>query len=130
MSEVVFVMKTWNWSLKIHHSIIKKTFCFSLYLFSFFTGARAITCVNIQLKHIKVLSKKDNRYVISIIQDFTIGTSNWQHPVTFEGQIEDFDSMCFVYWLNQHLKKSFDLNLNFNESWNLCEKKGLLFMGW
>ena len=96
----------------------KKLFCFSLYLFAFYTGSRSITCTNIQLKDISVIFQEGNCIVISIEQNRTKGSSNWQHPVAFEGNIEHKDLMCFVYWLNAHLKKQFGLQLS---SWKLDE---------
>jgi hypothetical protein len=97
-------------------SLKNKARIFSSYLFALYTGSRAITCVNVQLRDIKLLLKENKTIIITINQQITKGCSiRWS--------VKKQDIMCFVFWLNQHLMKDFNLVLNNYDSWELNEEQ-------
>ena len=94
----------------------------SCWLFAVSTGARAVTCSNILLSDIvqvtpSSLNNNNNNnnsslhLLVQIRERVTKGNSNWNHTVTLEGDVHNSSDNNFVYWLERHLKKQFNLSL-------------------
>jgi 3-methyladenine DNA glycosylase AlkC len=101
----------------------------SLWLTAVSTGARAITCFSVQLGDIKNVYSKNNNtnLLVQICFKVTKGNPNWNHYVTLEGDINKRSSINVVYWLNEHLKSKFNLDLSTFNSWNTGNKEQQLW---
>lgn len=91
----------------------------SLWLFALTTGARAITCFNVQVCDIiNVISKAGSGNVlIQILLRVTKGNQNWGHTVTVEGDPKKKSNLNIAFWLNEHLKQRFGLQLESFHMW-------------
>ena len=85
----------------------------SLYLLGVSTGARSITLTNVTLSDLisVILSSEANSIILQIKYRVTKGLVNWDHIVSVEGNLNYKTNINCLYWLNQHLKKNFDLDL-------------------
>lgn len=72
--------------------------------------------------------------LVTVKQRVTKGSRSSQHQVTYEGHPTEVHGISAdpVYWLNKHLKKSFELDLRDFSHWNLSVevKRQSLFSGW
>ncbi|KAH7815124.1 uncharacterized protein MONOS_3458 [Monocercomonoides exilis] len=95
----------------------------SLWLTAVSTGARAVTMCNVLLSDIGVILDavgKDTK-VLKMKFRVTKGNIRWNHDVTLEGNLEERTNTNVLYWLNEHLKKSFKLDLHNRDCWVLTE---------
>ena len=101
----------------------------SLWLVALCTGARAITCSNVQLRDILAVinhpqSPPGQQWVnIQLRYRVNKGNANWNHEVTLEGRLDRKATSDFAYWLNQHLKSTFNLDLAQFRSWTLTQEQ-------
>jgi hypothetical protein len=87
----------------------------SCYLFSVYTGARSVSCVNVKVQDILSVSpsaEHPNLVNVCVRLNRTKGLHNWNHPTTLEGTLTDPDPLNFVYWLNLHMTKTFGAEFN------------------
>ena len=91
----------------------------SLWLLSVQTGARAITCSNIRVSDIYrvIYSPSSDLLLVQIRLRVNKGNPNWDQIITLEGDPSVLSSDDAVYWLNEHLKKQFTLDLNDFTTW-------------
>jgi len=85
----------------------------SLFCISFCTGARAITCSEVRLGDIRLchIDTQGNSQVC-ITYNRTKGRSDWNHPVTLEGNIHVPSSGHDpVYYLNMYLQDDFGISI-------------------
>lgn len=91
-------------------SLASKPMEASLFLFSIFTGARAITCAHILLKNISVL-KMDRFIEVRIILNVAKGIRDWGHIVTLRGCPDTRGDDNIIFWLNTWLSIRFGITL-------------------
>ncbi|KAH7818577.1 uncharacterized protein MONOS_14930 [Monocercomonoides exilis] len=93
----------------------------SLWLVAINTGARAITVSNVLIGDIGALitSESGETQILKIKFRITKANQNWNHTVSIEGTLDQRDNLNCLYWLNQHLKNAFDLDLHNRDSWVL-----------
>jgi hypothetical protein len=83
----------------------------SLYLFAVSVGARALTCENVLLKDILHVIRQSDHVLVQIRLRVTKGNANWDHIVTVEGNHHHATPSNLIYWLAQHLRAKFNLDL-------------------
>lgn len=105
---------------KTPEGVVSKAAETTLWLFALSTGARAVTCSNVNVGDIvNVIKKPDStKCLVQVRLRVTKGSSNWNHVVTLEGDPLNNSSMDFIYWLRRHLKQSFNLDLENFAIWD------------
>jgi hypothetical protein len=96
----------------------------SLWLIAVSTGARAITCDHVLISDITGVSwnPTERRWFVYMRYRVTKGNWQWNQPVTIEGQLDLFHITDPVWWLNQHLIKTYGLHLKHYENWGSALK--------
>lgn len=89
----------------------------SLITFGLHTGARAISCSNMELRDLTAYQHIDNTTSsaqlgrLFIVLRITKGNPSWNHPITLEGYPTTPSNIDVVYWLRAHIMKKFKLDM-------------------
>jgi hypothetical protein len=85
----------------------------SLWLFSLNTGARAVTCAHVRLADIVSVcaSSREGMTLVEVLLTVTKGNDHWNHVVTIEGIPHIRSDTDVVYWLSEHIRTQFKLEL-------------------
>ena len=91
-----------------------------LWLVAISTGARAVTCFHVTIGDIAQIYKNpaSTTYFVQLCFRVTKGNPKWNHIVTLEGDPSRASSLNVVYWLNEHLKKSFNMAIEGFQDWH------------
>ena len=101
----------------------------SLWLLSLSTGARAVTCFNVNIGDIQNVIKKPNSncILIQILFRVTKGNAAWNHIVTLEGDPSYKSLTNIAFWLQKHIKQAFSIDLLERAVWPLEVLSNKLF---
>lgn len=111
------------------HGVITKAEEACLWLLSLSTGARAVTCFNVNIGDIQNVIKKPNSncILIQVLFRVTKGNPAWNHMVTLEGHPSYNSSTNIAYWLQRHLKQAYSIDLLERAEWPLKVLSNKLF---
>ena len=83
--------------------------CF--WLFAVSTGARSISCENIQIGDIVQVMRREQSIFVKVKIRVTKGSESDDHVVTIEGDNNEKDPSDIIYWLRMSLRLYHDLDL-------------------
>lgn len=93
----------------------------ALWNFALNTGARGLTCENMTVGDIidvRASGDHPGSLLVTVNLRVTKGKPNWNQHVTVEGSPSSkSNNLNVVYWLNEHLKSKFGLDLTRFNSW-------------
>ena len=93
------------------------------------TGLRAISMANLELRDIARVASNGETLQVTLNVRVTKGSKQWNHPITLEGYPGKPCDVDAVYWLAQHLKTHFKLDITkFGTGlWTTIDKNQRLF---
>lgn len=107
----------------IPEGLLKKAEEAALFLMAVSTGARAVTCANIQLGDILSVNRENGLAENSSIRLIQVrfrrckGINDWDHIVALRGDTNVRNELDIVYWLEQHLNQNFGVSLHARGTW-------------